>query len=145
MKKPADVVHQARFWRDRIRMLERPILDHRSGVIRRVHADKEGHDGYARFSHPRARRDQLGHERTLVGSPAPVQRWLQLCREIAKTTNGDDGRPLLRDPYWYQRTLEPSVAAYVESLTLSRIIQLNTEIGDELPADVFHAPADAPY
>ncbi|MCB9383968.1 MAG: peroxiredoxin [Bryobacterales bacterium] len=49
------------------------------------------------------------------------------------------------DPYWYQRTLEPSVAAYVESLTLSRIIQLNTEIGDELPADVFHAPADAPY
>ena len=64
----------------------------------------------------------LGHERTLVGSPAPVQRWLQLCREIAKTTNGDDGRPLLRDPYWYQRLAELEMRLRAHRMTAYRAL-----------------------
>jgi hypothetical protein len=49
------------------------------------------------------------------------------------------------DPYWYERILDARTREYVESLTLSAIIRLNTEIGDELPADVFRAPANSPY
>ena len=49
------------------------------------------------------------------------------------------------DPYWYENVLDPAMRAYVESLTLSAIVRLNTDIGGELPADVFRAPAGAPY
>jgi hypothetical protein len=42
-------------------------------------------------------------------------------------------------------TLDPGVRDYVESLTLSAVIKLNTAIGEELPADAFHAPEGAPY
>ena len=49
------------------------------------------------------------------------------------------------DPYWYELSLDPGARRYVESLTLSAIIRLNTGIGDELQADVFHAPEGSPY
>ena len=49
------------------------------------------------------------------------------------------------DPFWYERVLDPQTRALVESLTLSRIIQLNTAIGAELSPDVFHAPDSAPF
>lgn len=49
------------------------------------------------------------------------------------------------DPYWYERNLDEATRAYVESLTLGAIIRMNTEIGEELPMDVFRAPAGSPY
>lgn len=44
------------------------------------------------------------------------------------------------DPFWYERVFDGPTRQLIESLTLSRIIQLNTEIGDEMPSDVFRAP-----
>lgn len=49
------------------------------------------------------------------------------------------------DPYWYQRGMDSATQNLVESLTLSRIIRLNTAIGDELPDNVFAAPDSSPY
>lgn len=49
------------------------------------------------------------------------------------------------DPFWYENDLDPVALAYVRSMTLGKIIRLNTEIGDELPLDVFKAPANAPF
>lgn len=49
------------------------------------------------------------------------------------------------DPFWYERSLNPQTRAYVESLTLGAVIRLNTEIGEELPLDVFRAPSRAPF
>jgi hypothetical protein len=49
------------------------------------------------------------------------------------------------DPFWYQRVLDAGTRQLIEHLTLSRIIQLNTGIGDELADDAFRAPASAPY
>ena len=43
------------------------------------------------------------------------------------------------DRFWYQRTLARSEIQMVESLTLAKIIRLNTDIGYELPKDVFRA------
>ncbi|MEZ4399594.1 MAG: peroxidase family protein [Kofleriaceae bacterium] len=40
------------------------------------------------------------------------------------------------DRFWYQR-LPTATVDYVETMTLARVIQLNTSIGAELPADVF--------
>jgi alkylation response protein AidB-like acyl-CoA dehydrogenase len=45
----------------------------------------------------------LGHERTLVGAVGLVHRWMRLAREIASSTLGPDGRPLLEDPHWQGR------------------------------------------
>jgi hypothetical protein len=41
--------------------------------------------------------------------------------------------------------LDAGTRQLIEHLTLSRIIQLNTGIGDELADDAFRAPASAPY
>ena len=49
------------------------------------------------------------------------------------------------DPFWYERDLDPATRAYLESLTLSRIIRLNTKIRDELPEDVFRASERSPF
>jgi alkylation response protein AidB-like acyl-CoA dehydrogenase len=45
----------------------------------------------------------LGHERTLVGAVGLVHRWMRLAREIASSTLGANGRPLLDDPNWRAR------------------------------------------
>jgi len=49
------------------------------------------------------------------------------------------------DAFWYELDLDAQTLAYVESLTLGAIIRMNTEIGEELPLDVFHAPDRAPF
>lgn len=43
------------------------------------------------------------------------------------------------DRFWYEEALPKPLVKYVEHSTLSEIIQRNTEIGHELPKDVFHA------
>jgi hypothetical protein len=49
------------------------------------------------------------------------------------------------DPFWYERDLDPAARQFIENLTLSRIIRLNTQIGGELPDDVFRARNNAPF
>lgn len=44
------------------------------------------------------------------------------------------------DRFWYTRTLGPNQRRDVESTTLADIIRRNTDIGDELPDDVFRVP-----
>ncbi|MEZ5964319.1 MAG: peroxidase family protein [Planctomycetota bacterium] len=41
------------------------------------------------------------------------------------------------DRHWYQIVLPPPIVAWVDSMSLSRVIRLNTTIGAELPDDVF--------
>lgn len=43
------------------------------------------------------------------------------------------------DRFWYQRALPPATVAALEARTLADIIRDNTDIGEELPADVFTA------
>ena len=45
----------------------------------------------------------LGHERTLVGSPGIVHRWLRLAKDIARAQQGANGAPLIEDPHWHRR------------------------------------------
>jgi len=47
------------------------------------------------------------------------------------------------DRYWYESSLPPELLAWVKTQSLAMIIQRNTTIGDELPADVFIAPPPA--
>jgi hypothetical protein len=49
------------------------------------------------------------------------------------------------DPFWYERDLDSATRQFIENLTLSRIIRLNTQIGGELPDDVFRARNNAPF
>ena len=42
------------------------------------------------------------------------------------------------DRFWYQRNLGPRDLSLVESSRLSDIIRRNTNIGNEIPNDVFH-------
>ena len=49
------------------------------------------------------------------------------------------------DPFWYERDLDSATRQFVERLTLGQIIRLNTEIGDELPDDVFRAGRNTPF
>ena len=44
------------------------------------------------------------------------------------------------DRYWYTRTLDSGTQRELESLRLSDIIRLNTEIDDEIANDVFRVP-----
>ncbi len=43
------------------------------------------------------------------------------------------------DRFWYQSSLPPELVALVESQTLATIIRRNTEIGNEIPDNVFRA------
>ncbi len=43
------------------------------------------------------------------------------------------------DRFWYEAALPKSLVKYVEKSTLAEIIRRNTEIGHELPKDVFRA------
>jgi peroxidase len=45
------------------------------------------------------------------------------------------------DRLWYRRTLGPTMTDLVEGMRLSDIIRRNTEIGFEIPDDVFHVPS----
>ncbi|MEO0974103.1 MAG: peroxidase family protein [Pseudomonadota bacterium] len=45
------------------------------------------------------------------------------------------------DRFWYERSLTASELRVIESLRLSDIIRLNTEVGEELQDDVFRVPA----
>ncbi len=49
------------------------------------------------------------------------------------------------DPFWYERRLDSATREWIESLTLSRIIRLNSQIAAELPEDVFRAPDRSPF
>jgi hypothetical protein len=42
------------------------------------------------------------------------------------------------DRFWYERTLGRGERRQVEALRLSDVIRANSDIGDELPDDVFH-------
>ena len=42
------------------------------------------------------------------------------------------------DRFWYQNYLTPEMITFVENQTLARIVRRNTDIGRELPNDVFH-------
>ena len=44
------------------------------------------------------------------------------------------------DRFWYQHRLNPALVRLVEEQTLAVIIRRNTEIGDEIPDDVFRTP-----
>ena len=44
------------------------------------------------------------------------------------------------DRFWYQNRLSPELVRMVERQTLAVIIRRNTEIGDEIPDDVFRVP-----
>ncbi|PRQ06615.1 acyl-CoA dehydrogenase family protein [Enhygromyxa salina] len=64
----------------------------------------------------------LGHERTLVGSPGLVRRWLRLAREIATAQVGDDGRPLVEDPHWSRRFAELEMRLRAHQVTIYRAL-----------------------
>lgn len=64
----------------------------------------------------------LGHERTLVGSPGLVRRWLRLAREIAVEQIGDDGRPLVEDPHWSRRFAELEMRLRAHQMTIYRAL-----------------------
>jgi alkylation response protein AidB-like acyl-CoA dehydrogenase len=64
----------------------------------------------------------LGHERTLVGSPGLVRRWLRLGREIASAQIGDDGRSLLEDPAWAQRFAVLDMRLRAHQVTIYRAL-----------------------
>ncbi|KIG17333.1 Acyl-CoA dehydrogenase [Enhygromyxa salina] len=64
----------------------------------------------------------LGHERTLVGSPGLVRRWLRLAREIATEQIGDDGRPLLEDPAWARRFAALEMRLRAHQMTIYRAL-----------------------
>ena len=44
------------------------------------------------------------------------------------------------DRFWYRRTLPPDELREVEAMRLSDVIRNNSDIGDELPDDVFRVP-----
>ncbi|MGB0845905.1 MAG: peroxidase family protein, partial [Thiolinea sp.] len=46
------------------------------------------------------------------------------------------------DRYWYTLTLTDEEQELIEGLTLAQIIRRNTQIGNELQADVFHVPGN---
>jgi peroxidase len=45
------------------------------------------------------------------------------------------------DRFWYQVYLPPELVAVVEQQTLAKILERNTRLGPEIPADVFHVPS----
>ncbi|MEE9300982.1 MAG: peroxidase family protein, partial [Alphaproteobacteria bacterium] len=45
------------------------------------------------------------------------------------------------DRFWYARILRRRESRELEGTRLSNIIRRNTEIGDEIPDDVFHVPS----
>ena len=47
------------------------------------------------------------------------------------------------DRFWYENHLNPSLVSMVEEQTLAVIIRRNTDIGDELPDDVFRVESEA--
>jgi hypothetical protein len=44
------------------------------------------------------------------------------------------------DPYWFERTFRGADLDRLRTTRLSDVIRRNTDIGDELPGDVFRMP-----
>jgi len=84
-------------------------------------------------------------------APDDVDPWVGMLaeRHVEGAMVGETHRAVLADQFrrlrdgdrfWYQNYLKPELVTVVEAQTLARIIRRNTDIGDEIPDDVFRVP-----
>jgi peroxidase len=108
------------------------------------------HQGFASLTPDPALRAQL---ESLYTSVNEIDPWVAMLAEphapgalVGPTLRKVLGEQFTRlrdgDRFWYQSYLPPHMRQMVEQQTLARVIRRNTDIGNELPDDVFRVQAD---
>ena len=128
--------------------------DHGIGTLNDVRESLglERHADFASITSDVALQERLG---SVYGSVDEVDLWVGGLAEdhVEGALVGQTNFVILRDQFerlrdgdrfWYTRYLPRDLVDLVRTQRLADIIRRNTDIGAELPDDVFHVPVDVP-